>query len=168
MMIRENQRLFISKLDVATLFRQPDGYRMKTSTGSWWRDKLASWCWKLLHRLRAVEQYGFSEKMYTYTPAMQQEITKRLMEGINEIFRRDGDPDDYCLVLGAEDFSEMLDSEAIRNNMTIATSDIHYVRNGYKMSFRGLPVHVVPGVSGTAVIPKVIVEKEVPARLGAV
>ena len=164
-MIQANQRLAIATISSTSFFRQPEGYRMRASTGIWWRDKLASWCWTLLHKLRAIEPYGFHENVYTYTPSQQKEITSRLMEGIDQVFRRGGDIADYCIVLGGNDFSEMMNSEAIRNMVTLATSEVRYqTRDGYRLEYRGLPVHVVPNVSGAAVFPKVIVEKVVPKK----
>ena len=164
-MIQANQRLAIAKISSTSFFRQPEGYRMRSSTGVWWRDKLASWCWTLLHKLRAIEPYGFNEKVYTYTTSQQQEITNRLMEGIDQVFQSGADIADYCIVLGGDDFSEMMNSEALRNMVTLSTNEIPYrTRGGYCLEYRGLPVHVVPNVRGAAVFPKVIVEKVVPKK----
>jgi hypothetical protein len=161
-MIRENQRFHVSRLLRDTVLRQPEGYKMKKSTGIWWRDKLAAMCWRLLHKLSAVEQYFFHEKIYTYTPSVQKEITGRIMEGINEVFYRGNNIEDYCIVMGAEDFAELMSSDPIRQTMTFSTEQLRYQdSSGYRLDYHGLPVHVVPNVGGAAVFPKVIVEKVV-------
>jgi hypothetical protein len=64
------------------------------------------------------------------------------------------------MVMGAQDFMELMDSEAIRHHMTFSMQEVHYQKpGGYKLKYAGLPVHVVPGLGGHAIIPKVIVEK---------
>jgi len=161
-MIRENQSFYVSKLQSSDVIRQPEGYMMKKPCGVWWRDKLAGLCWRLLHKLSAVEQYFFHEKIYTYTPSVQKEITGRLMEGINEVFYMRHKIEDYCIVMGAEDFAELMSSDPIRQTMTFSTERIGYQdRSGYRLDYQGLPVHVVPNVGGAAVFPKIIVEKVV-------
>lgn len=166
-MIRENQRLYIVNTDATSVLRQPDGYCLRSSTNIWWRDKLASWCWDLMHKLRALEPYSFSETIYTYTPSQQKEITDRLMEGIDLVFRRGEDIENYCIVLGDDDFSEMMQSPPMSRMMTFATTNIRYQNShGHRLEYYGLPVHVIPNISGAALIPKVIVEKDKP-KLGA-
>jgi hypothetical protein len=158
-MIKANQRIAIMNLKASNIVRRPEGYIMRRSGLSWWRGKLASWCWRLLHKLRAVEQYWYTETVYVYELAHQKQITERFMSGIDEVFKRGHDVNDYCMVMGAADFSEMLQSEPLRQHMILATQEINYQRDGYRMRFMGLPIHVVPGIEGMAVFPKVIVEK---------
>ena len=167
-MMQPGDAIWISKLDTRSYTLCPEGYRMKRPTKGWWRGKLAAWCWRMLHRLNAVEQFAYTEKVYRYTKDHQEDITKRFISGMNQILRRGDDPEDYCFVLGAEDFAEMMDSEPVRQMLMFSMQEIRYQNgNGYRANYQNLPVHVVPGVVGTAAIPKVIVEKHVSPEQGS-
>jgi hypothetical protein len=147
------------------LFRQPEGYRRKKPSGIWWRDKLSSWCWKLLHRLRTVEQFGFTEKVYDYGPAEQGKVTERIVKAINELYKGDAKPDDYCIVMGAIDFRDLMgDPVIIREGYyTVPAGEIGYSTRGYRGRFMDLPVHVVANLSGVALIPRVLIERKAAA-----
>ena len=167
-MMQPGDAIRISRLDTRSYTLYPEGYRMKRPTKGWWRGKLAAWCWRMLHRLNAVEQFAYTEKVYRYTKDHQEDITKRFISGMNQILRRGDDPEDYCFVLGAEDFAEMMDSEPIRQMLMFSMQEIRYQNgSGYRASYHGIPVHVVPGVGGMAAIPKVIVEKHVSPEQGS-
>lgn len=145
-------------------WRQPEGYRVKCEIKSWWRSRVARWCWRLLHKLNAVEQYGFYETVYSYGPAEQDAVGSMIERGILELIDQGRNVEDYSIVLGAQDFAELVKGFTPQDLITVPSSRLTFRgRGSYRAEFRGLPVHVVPNLSGLAILPKVIIEQKAEA-----
>jgi hypothetical protein len=141
-----------------TVWNRPEGWRMKSALKGWWRNKLAALCWHILHKLHAVEAFQYSEKIYRYGDTEQGKVTDLILKSVDAVLRHRGVPEDYCIVLGAKEFSELMRDMPIHEGFTVPAGRICRANNVYRDEFRGLPVHVVPHLSGVAVLPKVIVE----------
>jgi hypothetical protein len=142
-----------------TVWNRPEGWWMKSALKGWWRNKLAALCWHILHKLHAVEPFRYSEKFYSYGDAEQGSVTELILKSVDSALRHRAVPEDYCIVLGAKEFSELMRDMPIHDHLTVPAGRICRVRDGYREEFRGLPVHVVPRLSGVAVLPKVIIEE---------
>lgn len=164
--MRRDIHLRFMQIDRSEIVRQPDGWRMRARlTG--WRGRLARLLWRALGRLRALEPFMYSETVYTYAKPQQDELTELFYQQIGEIADRGGNPHDYCLVIGGEEFSRIVKGyhDLSAKGLVVPLGDIWYQRaDGYRTDYSGLPVHVVGWLRGVAVIPKVIVEKEVIVR----
>jgi hypothetical protein len=142
------------------IWNKPIGWKMKTPASPIrWRRKAAEMCWHILNKLGAVSQFMYSEKVYTYGIKEQKEITAELFEMVGAILDGNERVEDYCIVLGGKEFGELMGCYESFELVTVPMGDVWYQRDGYKARFQGIPIHVVPSVSGAAAIPKVIVEK---------
>lgn len=156
--------LALTPIRETSVRRRPEGYRIKHTTGIWWRDKLGSLLWKLLHKIGALEQYWFNEKIYHYGAEQQGKIADLIEEQILQVIDRHGRVEDHCIVLGGKDFADIMRSYEPFGLITVGAGRMSFgFASGYRCELRGLPVHVVPYLRGVAVLPKVIVEKRMAA-----
>lgn len=164
--MRQDIHLRFVQIDRSEIVRQPDGWRMRARlTG--WRGRLARLLWRALGRLRALELFQYTETVYSYTKVEQDQLTELFFQQIGEIADRGGNPRDYCLVIGGEDFSRIVKDyhDLSARGLVVPLGSIwHQTAGGYRTDYAGLPVHVVGWLKGVAVLPKVIVEKEVIVR----
>jgi hypothetical protein len=121
---------------------------------------LARLCWKVLHRIGALSPY--EEKIHTYTfhESVQERLTDRVMFAADAIMREDRRPEDYAVVMGEPELREVWrEMEMTGSFITMRTRDYRY--SNYRGSVVGLNIHAVAGLSGLALIPKVLIEKNV-------
>ena len=158
-----NELSFV-RLQTAELFRQPVGYKVRKDCRSWWKNKLSALCWKILIRIGALDQFGYMEKSYHYGEPERKKVSELILKSIDNIWERNEDQEDYCIVIGAKEFQEVMGEYAHDHGyMNVIAGPFGFQRGGYRSEIHNLPVHVVAGVSGVALIPKVLVEKEAKA-----
>jgi hypothetical protein len=156
---KKNNRLAILKR-AQTMHYTPTPYKIakKPPRFAW----LARFCWWALHKLKALEPFFESTKIYTYTEADQEKVSERVHFAACEILDRELNPEDYAVVMGAHDFAELAQELDMPGYITVTAGEWRkQTYGGYVAHLYGLPVHVVAGLSGAALIPKVIIEKQV-------
>lgn len=123
---------------------------------------LARVCWKLIRKLGACETHFECVKTYSYTTSIQERVRDKVMFAASEVLERGDDIDDYAVVMGEVQLRDLWsDIEAGAGGITLNGGDFRfYHSNGYRTQIIGLPVHVVRGLFGVALIPKVIIEKK--------
>jgi hypothetical protein len=153
--IQAGQSLHFVRLDNEIVYREtPYMLRKEPKRFAW----LARLCWKLLHRLNALEMYSEKVVRWTYTKEAQETLTKMVMKMGDFLWEAADDPERYVVVCGAEDFHEALRSPEMRHEMVFSIGPFGSDRP-YRRMFN-MDVHVVPYLSGIAVIPRVVVEKQ--------
>ncbi len=156
-------RIAIMKQSTAVTYRATP-YKMATKPRHF--AFLARLCWKLLHRLGALETFQERIETFTYTEAHQKSITE-LMGAAYEVSGYHDVPfEDLAYIMGADDFGAVAKRADIAEwgMFTVHGGEFHY-RTDYRTDFYGVPVHVVPWLKGIAIVPKVLIEvrKEVAA-----
>jgi hypothetical protein len=154
MSIHANQTIHFAGLDNEILYRPtPYMLRKEPKRFAW----LARACWKLLHRLNALEMYSEKVQTWTYTEAAQETLTKMVMMMRESLWEASEHPDRWVVVCGAKDFHEAVNAPEFRDAMTFSVGPF-----GRSIPYRqmfNMDVHVVPHLTGIAVIPRAIVEK---------
>lgn len=117
---------------------------------------LADVCWRLLHKLNALEMHSEKVTTWSYTEADQKKLTAMIMTMRDELHRFFEDPDEWVVVVGAHDFQETMRSPTILDHVVFSAGPIHS-DNPY-LRFMGIDVHVVPWLQGMAVLPRVVIE----------
>jgi hypothetical protein len=120
---------------------------------------LANLCWWVLHKIGGLTPHFEKIETYTYDEAVQERLTERVMFAADMIFYDGGNPEDYAVVLGEPELSELWVEMAMNGFITMRTRG--YRHSGYRGTVMGLDVHAVPGLVGMALIPKVLIEKNV-------
>lgn len=151
--------LHFAQIDEEIDLRRPEGWRMRvTLTG--WRRVVADAAMRLLNWLGAVESFWYEARVYRYGPAEQEAVSAMLFKQIDAAMsRRRGywEPGEWVIVIGGKEFAEIAQGYVGHNVESFPMAQ--FERGGpYRQSFAGLPVHVVPHLSGAAVLPKAIIE----------
>jgi hypothetical protein len=124
---------------------------------------LARLCWQILHNIGALKPYEERIETYTFDECVQTRLTDKIMWAADAIFSRDLNPDDYVVVMGEDELLEVWrEMEMVGRHISMMTGEYRYNREGYRAQVLGLRVHAVAGLSGMALIPKVLVEKAIP------
>lgn len=159
---RVDKRIVYCPMVIENIWQQPEGYYFREGTGSWFKDKISLLCWRLLHKIGALRQFGYYEKLIRYNEPEQEKLTDLVHDSIIHILNRDLDPDDFAIVVGAKEFSEIVGEAAdFPSYITMPARTYYKGGRGYRAEFENIPIHVVQSISGAAVIPKVLIEKEV-------
>lgn len=151
-----------------SVFRKETPYVVKKETGRKVKDWVFNKLWSLFEKWGHIKQHFEDVEIETFdfTESKKKKITDRILEEIRkrEEFHRDRImPDTHVVVIGEETFFEILSE---KNNHSPFFSDFHtFLSNDvyYNDPYRGRRVmqfscHVVNGMEGFAIIPKVIVE----------
>src|SRR3989304_50061 len=125
-------RLDLVSYTPAEVWRRPEGWRMKAKSAGWWRDKVAALCWRILHRLKAVEAFQYTETIYRYGEVEQGVVTDLVKKGICTVLDQGRDPNDYCIVVGAKDFSEIMRDMPVLEGLCVPASSFYCGQNGYR------------------------------------
>lgn len=116
-------------------------------------------CWWFLNKRKALKPRRVCYSVLKFTPAEAKRIDEALKEHIYRMREHlDLEPEKWAIILGGAEFRELTDI-TLSHPFMFALGDIRDVRNRYRHSFMGLPVHVVPGMTGAAVIPRIAVER---------
>ena len=122
---------------------------------------LARMCWNVLHKIGALEVYEERIETYTFDSCIQERITDQVFFAAKAIMERGGRPEDYAVVMGEHELRSIW-SEVEMNRSFITMRTLDYRYSGYRgNSVMGLDVHAVAGLEGVAMIPKVLIEKNV-------
>ena len=123
---------------------------------------LARLCWKVLHRIGALEPYSERIEIYTFDSCIQERITDRVMFAAEAILERGERPENYAVVMGEVELREVWkEMELNQSFVTMQTKEYRYQDSYRGRTVMGLNVHAVAGLIGVALIPKVLIEKNV-------
>lgn len=118
---------------------------------------LTTLMWWTLGKLNALEPFLEKIETWTYTPQKAEPINKALEGSLTGILRAGRSIDDFAFVMGAKEFQELTACSSFREEMTFNTGEFRW-NDGYRCRRFGVPIHVVPTLSGIAAIPKVVIE----------
>lgn len=152
--------LQFSPIVIDQIIDYPEGYKIRSRTGSQIKDTIAKWMWRALLRMRALEPFGVPMKRIRYGEAEQEKVSDLIHDQLIHLLDRDQDPEDYALLVGAKEFAEIIgDPMDFCQHITVPARTYFRMRDGYKAEFDGIPIHVVQSMSGAVVVPKVLIEK---------
>ena len=145
-----------AELKTALYDYRPTGFRLLKPKRLRW---LAHSLWWILQKIDALEPYLQTIEIHTYGEPEQRKLDQAISCHINHIMECGHDPQNYPIIIGAEQFDE-LTGILFRENHMVPSGRFRFQNpDGYKAEFYGLPVHVIPYMDGTALVPKVVIEK---------
>lgn len=119
---------------------------------------IARAAWWLLQKMKALQIYHETIRTWTYEPHKQQALHEAMLTAA------DGDlryiyEGKAVFIIGGQEFSELTNAPVFREEMMFRTGPF-----GFQDAYRGrqifnIPIHVVPHMTGMAVIPKVLIER---------
>ena len=119
---------------------------------------IARAAWWLLGKLGALEPYVETVETWTYLPSVQTDLLEAVLRAVRN-GRGMFNIDDAAIIMGAATFQELTDSPVIRNYMIVSTAPVAMEDPYRGRRVAGIPIHVVPGMTGMAVVPRVAIEK---------
>jgi hypothetical protein len=118
--------------------------------------------WWVLHKLGALSPYMESVRRWDYVPHEQKALHEAMLaampEDLEYIYNRKA-----VFIMGGQTFSELVNAPAFRDVMRFDTGPFgmaggrHDLYGGHRMF--DVPIHIVPNMTGMALVPRVIVEK---------
>lgn len=154
-----------AQIERVTSVLEPEGYKFFKASGNRFQKWLARQLWNGLHRLRALQQYTTMIRTYEYTTRAQDEVTKEIAHHISYIRSEGKKIEDFALIMGGDKFYELAHLQLIGlEHRTFPAAPLRFGQDdGRKVvreEYRGIPIHVVPHMSGIALVPKVILERK--------
>ena len=151
-----------------SVFKKETPYVVKKQTGRKAKDWIFNKFWNIFEKWGHVKQHFENVKIETFdfTESKKKNINTRILEEIRKREEYHGEivmPDTHVIVIGEETFFDIMNAKRdaspfFADNFTFMTNDIYY-----NDSYRGRRVlhyscHVVKGMEGFAIIPKVFIE----------
>ena len=138
-------------------FREPEKHK--------WAARLA---WSLLSKLKALKVKQETITTITYSSTDARTITNKIHRAILEMFERGLRREDVVLVIGGIDFDELVSIQVDYQHMEFPLSEVRFARESHgqyeRMTYKGLIVQVIPSMKGFALIPRVVIEREVTVK----
>lgn len=129
-------------------------YRLLAHKAGW----LARAAWRFLQWRKALEPYVESVQKWSYVPAADKPLINLVLDCIREGRRHDLAhiaEGKAVIIVGEATFQEFTGSPMFRDTLRFTAS---ITGNYYGREIAGVPVHVVPGMSGVAIVPRVLIE----------
>jgi hypothetical protein len=118
---------------------------------------LARCAWWLLGKLKALDPYYESVRSWTYVPHEQAALHEAMLKAVDYDLRYIYEGKAVFIVGGAT-FSELVGAPAFRDQMRFVTGPFS-LDDGYRgRRMFDIPIHVVPNMTGFAVVPRVVIE----------
>lgn len=123
---------------------------------------IARAAWWLLGKLGALEPYMEKVQRWEYVPHQQAALHEAMLAAVDQDLRYvyEGKA---VFIIGGATFSELTGSPAFRDHMRFVTGQFHMNDPYHGRRMFDIPIHVVPGMVGMAVVPKVLIETQKPA-----
>lgn len=142
----------------------------KSSKFSGWKltKKFFDWCFEKMKTSGFLQPYVEQLELQTYehTESKRKLLSEKVMDMIFAHERDFGrvSPQTHVIIMGEDDFfatvhEKRINSPFFGNETVMMPSDLQY-KDNYG-SVMGIPVHVVPGLMGFAILPKAIIEKRI-------
>jgi len=146
-------------------------YVVKTHTGNKVRDWIFDKLWAIFNKWGHVSPFIDRVKIQTFdfTESKKQKVTDRIMEEINKrqhFFNENVKSSDYVIIMGENTFFEVMGEKSMNSpffaeDISLMSNEIYYndPYNGRRVF--NFPCHVVRGMQGFAIVPKVTIENRV-------
>jgi hypothetical protein len=143
-------------------------YVVTKKTDNKYKDWICKTAWRYLEKWGYIQQHFDDVKIevFDFTESKRKQITERIIEEIRTRAKYHDEnvmPDTHVIVMGENTFFEIMNekrdaSPFLADNYTFMTNDMYY-----NDPYRGKRVlhfscHVIKGMEGFAIIPKVFVE----------
>ena len=136
---------------------QPTPYKFLTPEAGW----LLRQVWAFLNWVGVLEPYVARVTTWTYEPRAQKPLMYALMEAIQDTYLLDSlESGDGVIVMGPREWAELCKSPQFRDHTTFYAGPLERADPYRGRRVFDVPIHVVPNLSGFAVIPKVIIERQ--------
>lgn len=150
----EMQRVAIWPADIrSAVTRRETPYRLLARKAG----SLARAAWWLLQKLNALEMHMETVSTWTYVPHAQAPLHDAMLKAIDGNLRYVADGK-AVFIIGAADFSELAGAPAFREMMRFHTGPFGINDPYMGRRIFDIPIHVVPNMTGMAVVPRVIIE----------
>jgi hypothetical protein len=131
-------------------------YKVNYDDFSPWYIRLAFW---MLTKQQVISTHWEAIETWTYVPAKQNDLHTVIMNCIRQDI-------DYVnegkavFLIGGKDFSELAGSPVFREVTTFSTGPFHRNDPYRGRQIYGFPIHVVPHMTGVALVPRVLIEQK--------
>ena len=151
-----------------SVFKKETPYVVKNETGHKVKDWIFNKFWNIFEKWGNIKQHFENVEIETFdfTESKKKKITDRILKEIRKREEYHGErimPDTHVVVMGENTFFEIMDAKRdaspfLSDALTFMTNDIYY-----NDPYRGRRVlqfscHVVNGMEGFVIIPKVFIE----------
>lgn len=146
-------------------------YRLQKPIGkSTLKHKIGGWMWQKLQKWGVIEIKFDTFKVYTYTRVDQKAVTEMVREAVTRHMDLDRH-EKFAVLLGEKQMCELMcESQFGMGGVTLDGGDWRYTKPTHDKLTRmpkergrvyGLPIHVVRGLDGVAVVPKALIFENV-------
>jgi hypothetical protein len=113
--------------------------------------------WWLLQKLNALTPYLETVRRWDYVPQEQGALHEAMLKAVDYDLRyiEDGKA---VFIIGGATFSELVSAPAFREQVVFATGPFRMDDPYRGRRMFDIPIHVVPGMVGMAVVPRVFIE----------
>lgn len=122
---------------------------------------LSRFLWWCLEKLRVLDPHYDVVQTWTFIPEDHPALVQRVFEAVRTVDNHRS-LEDVVVVMGAKDFQELTGAPHMPTMFTVEVGPFSRQGPYYGRELFGLPVHIVPYVSGFAILPKAIVERTKP------
>ena len=162
---------FHSASIVSTTVSKETPYVVKTQTGNKIRDWIFDKLWTVFSKWGHISPFvdRVEIRTFDFTESKKQKVTDRIMEEINKrqmYFNESFDASNYVVIMGEETFFDMMgeksmDSPFFAHDVSFMSNDVYYNDPYRGRRVYNFSCHVVRGMEGFAIVPKVLIEKRV-------
>lgn len=129
-----------------------NGWTLSKKAKCWY---LAKFCWWILRKIKGLAPVIYDDVKYHRTRFNGQDIIEKIFKANRQLQIFALNPDKYVLILGAQTFAEMINTNPDIRHQFQFEAEIEYTGRLYLTK-----VHVIPDLEGFAMIPKVVLEEK--------
>lgn len=118
---------------------------------------IARAAWWLLGKLKALDPYFEKVHRWEYVPHQQAALHEAMLKAVDHDLRYVADGK-AVFIIGGATFSELVSAPAFRDQMLFMTGPFAMSDGYHGRRMFDIPIHVVPNMTGMAVVPRAIVE----------
>lgn len=113
--------------------------------------------WWLLQKLNALTPYMETVRQWDYVPDKQGPLHEAMLWAVNRDLRYIADGK-AVFIIGGATFSELTKAPVFREHMMFMTGPFAMNDSYHGRRMFDIPIHIVPGMVGMAVVPRVFIE----------
>lgn len=118
---------------------------------------VAKAAWWLLGKLKALRPFSETVYRWDYVPHKQAALHEAMLDAVDRDLRYVADGK-AVFIIGGATFSELVNAPAFRDQMRFMTGPFGMQDPYYGRRMFDVPIHVVPNMTGLAVVPRAIIE----------